>query len=513
MKKFLLYIYLFITLGFSYAQTKTDSVIPFTLLHYQEELIKHEKSNNKNKVAECLSSISQIYFDQGNYLEALDYNLKVLKLAEELKNETLLKSSYTNIGSIFLTQKDFVKATDYYSKALAINQKTEDKNDIAKAFNSLGNVYAAQSKHKEAKEFYQKALDLHKELKAQPGIAACLSNIGNVYSEQGDYTTATDYYFEALKIDEAIASKTGIACDMLHIGSFYVKTKKYTEAENYLLRALSLSDSLGDLLEQKDAAENLSILYSQTGKHEKAMLYYRKAVTAKDSLFNKEKARELTRHEMNFEFERKEAAIKSEQNKRTIIVNSIIAILLLIVALIIVLLQKQRLKRKKDKIIFEKESNLLQSQKQQLESELTYSTEMLNTHTHLMLEKSVLLEKFRNEVEELKKLKSKELYEEKIESLEYLNKATILTDDDWTKFQELFEQVYKGFFVRLKEKVPGLTAAETRLVCLTKLQLSTKQMADVLGVSQDTIKKTRYRLRKKLVESENTDIEDFTKNI
>jgi DNA-binding CsgD family transcriptional regulator len=107
----------------------------------------------------------------------------------------------------------------------------------------------------------------------------------------------------------------------------------------------------------------------------------------------------------------------------------------------------------------------------------------------------------------------KEIDEARIENIEHLNKVTILTEDDWTKFKNLFEQVYKGFFIRLKEKLPDLTQSEVRLVCLTKLNLDTKQMAGILGVSFATIRQSRYRMRKKLGLSEEGGIEDIIESI
>ena len=62
----------------------------------------------------------------------------------------------------------------------------------------------------------------------------------------------------------------------------------------------------------------------------------------------------------------------------------------------------------------------------------------------------------------------------------------------------MFDQVHPGFFIRLKEKLNDLTPAETRLLALTKLQLAPKEMAAMLGISYDAIKKSRQRLRKKI---------------
>jgi DNA-binding CsgD family transcriptional regulator len=80
----------------------------------------------------------------------------------------------------------------------------------------------------------------------------------------------------------------------------------------------------------------------------------------------------------------------------------------------------------------------------------------------------------------------------------YLYQAIILTDSDWEKFKAQFELHYPEFYIRLHERLPLLTPSEIRLITLLKLQLSTKAMAAILGVSPQSIIKTRYRLKKKL---------------
>lgn len=92
----------------------------------------------------------------------------------------------------------------------------------------------------------------------------------------------------------------------------------------------------------------------------------------------------------------------------------------------------------------------------------------------------------------------KDVPPEQITILEKLRKATILTEDDWLSFKELFEKVHRHFFVRLKETYSDLSPAETRLFALIRLDLSTKEMATMLGVSPETIRQTKWRMRKKM---------------
>ena len=44
---------------------------------------------------------------------------------------------------------------------------------------------------------------------------------------------------------------------------------------------------------------------------------------------------------------------------------------------------------------------------------------------------------------------------------------------------------------------PGITVAEQRMAALTRLQLTNRQMASMLGISVDSVHKTRQRLRKR----------------
>ena len=203
----------------------------------------------------------------------------------------------------------------------------------------------------------------------------------------------------------------------------------------------------------------------------------------------------------------------AEIHRENIITYSAIIIAILTAILAVVFINRQQIKRKKDIELSEKEKVLLKLEKLHMEDELSNAKIMLDEYLQSMEEKNKLLDEFKTDLEKLKSVHDKETDELRIKNLEYLNKATILTDEDWNKFKLLFEQVYKEFFKRLKEKLPDLTQAEMRLICLTKLNLSTKQMGGILGVSFNTIRTSRYRLRKKLGLVEEDRIDDIVESI
>jgi len=85
-----------------------------------------------------------------------------------------------------------------------------------------------------------------------------------------------------------------------------------------------------------------------------------------------------------------------------------------------------------------------------------------------------------------------------LSELVILSQLVILTEADWQRFSKTFDRVFPHFIVWLRQAYPTLTPAEIRIICLSQLRLSTREMADRLGVSPGTIVKTRYRIRKKI---------------
>ena len=101
--------------------------------------------------------------------------------------------------------------------------------------------------------------------------------------------------------------------------------------------------------------------------------------------------------------------------------------------------------------------------------------------------------------------------EEARKSLEELSKLKILTSEDWDKFQINYNKIFPGMIKIILTSFPDLTEAELRMFLLIKLSLRMKEIASVLGISSESVRKTRYRMRKKLSIGENDDLDDFVK--
>jgi len=501
----------------------------FKALEYYFKALKiNEKSQNKRKVSQNLYNIAGVYELQGNHSKSLEYSFRSLRIREELGDKQQIADQLCGIGISYWGQGESEKALEYLMNSLKTVNTLEinftNKQIKGSCFSNIGVVFLQQNNGSKALEYFFKALNIAKELDDRRLMATSLGNIGTIYFDQADYSKSLDYYTQSLKISTETDDKYATAMNFGKIGQIYNKQHKENEAEVYYQNALKIAIEIGDLELIKNQQKELADLYKKQKQWQKALEYYEQYITARDSIYNKENTKKALSAEMNFEFEKKKQAEKliteATLSKKKIITNSIITILILVIIFTIALLWQQLLKRKQDQQIFktkqalnEKENALLKMENQQIETELTSSKKILDNYTESLLKKNELLEQFNVELEKLKNLKSKEIYEEKIDHLDSLSKFSILTKDDWDKFKKLFEQVYKGFFVRLKEKLPDLTPAEIRIICLIKLKLDTKQIANILGISGHTVNITRYRLRKKINLQKEESIENIIDSI
>ncbi len=275
-----------------------------------------QQLNFKKGIAQCYNNMGIVYSIKGNYPKAIDNFLNALKINEELKNKKGIAVLFGNIGNIYKIQGDFPKALHYYFKALTMAEGLGDKALMANTLANLGVVSKSQGDYPKALNYYFKSLKINEELGNRNGIADVLVNLGIVYDYKGERKEALNYYFKALKMNEELGNKNGLAAVLSNIGSLYSETGKFKEAEQYLKRAIAIGNDIGALDHLRKSEEKLSELYDTTGRHIEALIHFKKAIALKDTIFSQENKKELVRKEMNYEFDKKEAATKAENEKQ-----------------------------------------------------------------------------------------------------------------------------------------------------------------------------------------------------
>jgi DNA-binding response OmpR family regulator len=115
------------------------------------------------------------------------------------------------------------------------------------------------------------------------------------------------------------------------------------------------------------------------------------------------------------------------------------------------------------------------------------------------VETSNTLHIFRNQLEG--ELKTRNMSDQQKEMLkELLHKIERIggRKDNWRIFQLKFNQVYPDFIGRITRLYPRLTQLELTIISTILFNLNSNQIASMLNISPESVRKSRYRLKKKL---------------
>jgi len=286
------------------------------LEYYQRSLKIAEEMEYGQYIATSYLNIADVYHDQGDYVKALEYSTRCLKKMEEIGDKDGMAKSLNNIGNIYIDQGDQVKALDYYTRSLKIKEDMGNEPGMAASLNNIGNIYLGLEDHAKALEYEERSLEIYKKLGDKNGMSSSLFYIGNVYGDQNDLAKALEYCKQSLTIREEIGNKQGMVISLNNLGVFYFKQKDFVKAQEFCHKGYDMALAMGALPEQKVGCSCLYDVYKALGNSTKALYFYEKMSVLKDSLFNEENTKKLTRLEMQYDFDMKEAATQAEQEKK-----------------------------------------------------------------------------------------------------------------------------------------------------------------------------------------------------
>jgi hypothetical protein len=86
-------------------------------------------------------------------------------------------------------------------------------------------------------------------------------------------------------------------------------------------------------------------------------------------------------------------------------------------------------------------------------------------------------------------------------------------DQNWKRFSAEFEKLHPGFFDRIKHDYPDFSEQFVRLSAFLRIDLSTKEIAQLMNVSVAAVNKNRQRLRKKLDLEAEANLSTFMKSL
>ncbi|MBL7723601.1 MAG: tetratricopeptide repeat protein [Chitinophagaceae bacterium] len=471
----------------------------------KQAINKAVESGDEYLMMEIFEQCADRYRRNGRREQALFYYLKAGEMRKG-KGEIAISPSYnfySQLSELLFAMQEYKEAENSLRQVLIMPMPVPSERLRVNAYNTLALCFQRAGNYDSALHWFEKTREFAGRNRDTVWMGIAKGNIGAVYFEQRQYDRALpllwDDYYTTLKYGE-----TNSAGNTLHrIAIIYLSQNKKDSALMLARKSLQLTAGKQDLGFNvnyiRNAYYSLSEVFKSAGQADSAAYYGTLYDHLKDSL---ELAVARSRADVvqtKFEFEKSSNRInnllnekQAEKTRRNLLLAGLL--LVIISGWFYFRWQRQRFKTKQQALVFEKEK---------AEAEIKNAKQQLNEFTHNIIDKNEMIEKLQTQ-----------LQQQNMQLNEELLNQSILTENDWLRFKDMFEKANPGFIQQLQKAAPDITTAEIRYATLIYLNLGSKHIASMLGIGADAVRKTRQRLRQRLnIAADENALEEFIKNI
>lgn len=411
----------------------------------------------------ALRRISAAYARLGNKEIALSYLLEALSISRELDNQKVLASILNEIAGIYLSNNELDKAESYSIESFKIRKRINDQRGLIFSNVILAAIYTKNKKYTLALEYINHSIKFADSLNDESLVYMMIGNKAEIYSAMGNIDVASKLYNQSKLGLEKLGNLFETLVVLRDFSSALLQAKKYNLCIEKANEGLSLTDKM---LFKMEFRLILSKAYEALGDIPNSHLNQSIYIHLSDSMRKVEKEADIARLEIIYKMKQKDdeialkdkAILEMEQkqfaNRLTWTLITLTVLLLFSVAYIIYLRLKGRIKL----------MNLEIADKDKAIVEVALS----------VMNKDGIIDSVSDDKYRSGSVIDKEMLEEHI----------IVS--------------HNQFISNLSKLYPALSKKEKRICSLIKLQLSSKEIADILNLSSKSVDTYRYNIRKKM---------------
>lgn len=351
---------------------------PEALKYFSIALEMYTRMGDRRNMAYMHNFLSWVYHHQGNHLEASKSNYSALQLFEETGDEQAIATTLADIAADYIYLGNREEALSYFLKSIETYKSYGDMHNVAYTYNTLGSTYRLMGNFAEAQKCHSLALSQGMEMNNPNIMADAYDGLADVSIDQHDYRRALSDYLASVELLKKWSNKKDMARVYCKVGACYMYLKKYENARDYFDKTLALLKDLKSKSLIIDYYRGVERLDSAMGKWQSAYINHKKYISSRDSIINQESTSEMVQLQLNHEFDRREAAVKAEQNERDLRQQiqffSLVTVVVFISILAIVMYRNQ----KRENLI----NRELKLKSDSLEEENREKTGILNIVSH-----------------------------------------------------------------------------------------------------------------------------------
>ena len=144
------------------------------------------------------------------------------------------------------------------------------------------------------------------------------------------------------------------------------------------------------------------------------------------------------------------------------------------------------------------DKELIQLKNEKLETEIEFKNSELASSAMNLVQKKEFILKIKETLQHLNKSEKESMDSQDLKKLLRSLSEEEKLNDEWEQFSIHFNNVHGDFLIKLSEKYPILKSHELKLSAYLRMNLTSKEIAQLMSISVRGVEISRYRLRKKL---------------
>ena len=488
----------------AYLETHAPKLFPYIKKEYDEV----EKANSLDVKFDICHLMDASYYAFGFFDSSAIISYQLLEIANETKNNEHLYFAYSSISS----NEEQLGSLENSLELLFIahNYAKFDNSLYIKSHIEIGWMYLDLEDFEKAKHHLDEAIAIAKENNDYVQLTYAYTFSLSYHFETGQYNEALKYF---AKVDSLVKEKhfLSVSRDLLSAnitaGEIYMTKNDIQKARIHLEKAFIIAKEANDLHAQAEIHHLYSKLEEDKNNFKNSLHHYKRYADISDSIYGKEARVQMNFLKSVYELDIKDNEIKhyqeiqlnEQKQKKYIYTIAIISVLTLLFFALYLISQLKSLKIKQE---LSKERELAhQLRIEQLSSEIELKNKELADIFLHQYEKAKLLQDVIDNVDASNEKIKKSLASQ-------INK-----NSDWENFKIHFDKVHEGFFDKLLSFSKDFTTKDIRFCAYIRMNLTTKEIAIMLGISHRTVQGIRGRVRKKLNLTPDQDLTLFLMNL
>jgi tetratricopeptide (TPR) repeat protein/DNA-binding CsgD family transcriptional regulator len=460
------------------------------------------------------AGVAEAHLNLGNYYKLkllqskrLDNYSSALAIFKNLNDTINLALTYKLIGSVYASEGLIDKMLDNLNESIALYSQLNDSDGIYSCYLEMGNGYYWAKDYSNSTKYYLLSLSsLEGVNDSQNRLAGIFNNLGVNHLEQGNYSKALDYFRQSYSIYYGTNNLRRLTANYYNSARALIGMAEYDSAMTFAIKSHELSLNLKIDAALVESTQLLAELFEEARNYQEAYKYQKMHSQLVDSIRNVETARVIDNYASALEIEEAKLLIEVARKEHLItkIYRNLAAVGFFLVVLFSItgfLIWRGRHHKKManfdaQKKLVEAEVENLSLRKKLINDELEFKNREVTVYSMKAVQKNTFLKEIRTIVDQIVEENQQET--PNLRKLLNLIDSNSTTDKGWDEFKKSFEKVHQDFFSRIKEKHPDVTSKELEHCALIKLNRNLKETASVMGITSESVKMARHRLKKKL---------------